>query len=123
MLDVPYIMKVASMAYLPQTKEMYVESKKNVTHKASEKIFSIVENVITNDGLIISNIERSQFIQHHRQQELKREYHHNKINYSSINRLIGDGRLFNRHSRLDSQLTKSIEEIDDEQMLLLSKKI
>lgn len=122
-INTPYIMRVAAMAFIPYSKELYIESKKNVTDKTSDKILGIVEQVLNEDGLKIPDINKSQFIQHHRRQELKREYDHNNPNYSDLNRIIGDGRLHNRNNKLDRSLTKAIDEIDNEQILLLTKKI
>ncbi len=119
----PYHIRVMGKHYSPIIKDLYANSNKNITSKATDKTFGIINQLYNDDNLIQYNNTTSLFIQQHRQQELKREYTPHTANYSSINRLVGDGRLLDRYTRIGKQASKAIDNIDDEQALLLSKNI
>lgn len=122
-LEYPYLMRVLTPLYTHLSKDLYMQTNKNIMHKASDKTFAIVENVYNDGNWKKFNNTSSQMLQHHRQQELKREYAPYSINYSSINRLVGDSRILDRNTRIGKTITKSINNIDDEQALLISKNI
>ena len=83
-----------------------------------KKMENVVNEFGSNNEKILDPIE--QYQQSIRLGELKREFHNNRINYTDLQKFTSDRKFIKSLSRNENKLSKHIDEMVEEQLLIMS---
>jgi hypothetical protein len=117
----PYNMQVLGGNYMPYFKSMYLETGKGQwSKKFSDKIFDLVVSHNQDDNWLLPSSRQPMEIrlQNIRSAELNKHFRPNQINYTDLNRIIGEQKVFSQSNRVEKELLRAIQQVDDEAILL-----